>query len=148
MCLLVRDGVSKRHIPGKFLSFLQALMLPGMSCSQQNFLGEPQPPNRALTSNCLWARPRESWKCLLGDRVMNIICIKLAQQPSQWAYTDGKQMKMIWGDWALWDLGGEGFVYERTSISSLTFNSSRSLWERRKLEDVGDQGSQNHLKHP
>lgn len=117
MCLLVRDGVRKRHIPGKFPSFLQALMLPGMSCSQQVFLGEPRPPTRALTSNCLWARPRESWKCLLRDTVMNIICIMLAQQPSQWAYTDGKQMKMIWGDWAFWDSGGEGFADGRTSIS-------------------------------
>lgn len=85
----------ERQIPGQFLSFLQALILPGMSWtqlpfSQQVVPGESQPPTTALISSCLWARPRENWKGLLGDAVMSISCTKLAQQTSQWAYADGK----------------------------------------------------------
>jgi len=80
MCLLVRGVVGKPY-SWKDPWLPTGTHFPGMSgtqlpFSQHTLPGEPQPPTTALMLSCPSARLRESWKGLLGDRVVRIICIK------------------------------------------------------------------------
>lgn len=136
----------ERQIPGKFLSYLQAVVLSGIRCTQLPSPGQPWPLTTALMWSCLWSRPRENWKGLLGDNRDEHHLHKAGTSAfpaglCRWQINEdglmGLSLMRFWR-WRVYRWKKKYFKHH-----SCSFNSSRSLWNRRMREDVGDQGSQN-----